>query len=99
MPKRLVGWHREDIKAAVRKRGVSLEELSLSNGLEKRACASSLCRPHFAAELVIAEFLGVSPRQIWPQRFLPDGTYRHLKSLNHHTRHGGARECQNGAAA
>lgn len=85
MTKGAAGWHREDIKAAVRKRGVCLEGLSKSAGLELRACSSALLRPHFAAELVIAEFLGVSPRQLWPHRYDADGTYRHPKSRAHHT--------------
>ena len=85
MAKSAAGWHREDIKAAIRKRGVCLEGLSKSAGLELRACSSALLRPHFAAELVIADFLGVSPRQLWPHRYDADGTYRHPKSRAHHT--------------
>lgn len=99
MPKRGGGWHREEIKAAIRMRGISLEALSETNGLDKRSCSLALLRPHFAAELVIAEFLGVSPRQIWPQRYDGDGTYRHSKSRKYHTRKGRVRECQNGEAA
>lgn len=91
------GWHREDVKAAIRKRGISLEQLSEAHGLDKRSCSLALLRPHFAAELVIAEFLGVSPRQIWPHRYDDDGNYRHQKSRKYHTRHGRGRERQNGA--
>lgn len=97
MPKR--GWHREDIKAAIRKQGVSLEQLSEANGLDRRSCSLALLRPHFAAELVIAEFLGLSPRQLWPHRYDADGTYRHPKSRDHHSRRQMAAERQNGAAA
>lgn len=78
------GWHSEDIKAAIRKCGVSLEGLSEANGLDKRACSLALIRPHFAAELVIAEFLGRSPRELWPQRYDADGTYRHPRSRSYH---------------
>lgn len=93
------GWHREDIKAAIRKRGTSLEKLSEANGLDRRACSLALLRPHFAAEMVIAEFLGVSPRQIWPQRYDGDGTYRHPKSRTYHTRRWRGGERLNGDAA
>ncbi len=90
------GWHREDVKAAIRKRGTDLEELSVSNGLGPADCSTALRRPHFAAEMVIAEFLGVSPRQIWPHRYGADGAYRHPKSRTYHTRRGRIRERQNG---
>lgn len=92
------GWHKEDIKAAIRKRGISLEQLSEANGLDKRMCSLALIRPHFVAELVIAEFLGVSPRQLWPQRYDSDGTYKHPKSRTYHTRKGRVRQRQNGEA-
>lgn len=75
--KRYKGWHPEDIKAAVRKQGVTLTRLARDNGLPEHACRAALYRPHFRAELVIAEFLGLSPRQIWPGRFLPDGARAH----------------------
>lgn len=99
MSKSPKGWHREDIKAAIRKRGTTLEALSEANGLDKRACSLALLRPYFSAEWVIAEFLGLSPRQIWPHRYDADGTYRHPKSATHHIRHGRTPQCRNGAAA
>jgi Ner family transcriptional regulator len=70
------GWHKEDIKAAIRKTGTTLEGLSIANGLQPKACAQALHRPAIVAELVIADYLGFSPRQIWPQRFEPDGRRR-----------------------
>jgi len=99
MPKGLKGWHREEIKAAIRMRGKTLEQLSEDNGLDKRSCSVALIRPYWAAEMVIAEFLGVSPRQLWPQRYDPDLTYRHPKSKNHHTRRAGLRNVEEGVAA
>ncbi len=72
-----MSWHPEDIKAAIRKKGVSLSELSLLNGLPDHACRTALYRPYFEAELAIAEFLSLSPRQIWPSRFDAEGTRRH----------------------
>jgi len=55
------GWHKEDIKAAIRKRGVTMEALSLANGLHVNARTMALIRPSIHAERVIAEYLGVSP--------------------------------------
>ena len=99
MPPKPKGWHREEIKAAIRMRGTDLEELSTSNGLGPADCSTALRRPHFMAELVIAEFLGLSPRQLWPQRYDSAGTYRHPKSRTYHTRKGRVRERQKEEAA
>ena len=99
MPSKRKGWHREEIKAAIRMRGTDLEELSVSNGLGPADCSSALRRPHFAAEMVIAEFLGRSPRELWPQRYDEDGTYKHPHSRTYHTRRGRVRQRQNGEAA
>lgn len=66
-------WHPEEIKAAVRMRGSTLYDLSRDAGLPEHACRNALARPHFDGEMTIAEFLGVSPRQIWPSRYRPDG--------------------------
>jgi Ner family transcriptional regulator len=96
MPK---AWHKEDIKAAVRKRGKTLIELSKASGHPAGTCSIALFRPHFAGELVIAEFLGVSPREIWPQRYDADGSYLHPKSEAHHTRRLPPEECQKGEQA
>jgi len=93
------GWHREDIKAAIRKRGITLERLSQDNGLHKSMCSLALIRPDFAAEQVIARFLGVTPQDLWPHRYNADGTYRHPRSRNYHIRKGLVCECQNGGAA
>jgi Ner family transcriptional regulator len=86
MPRKIGDWHPEDVKAMVRKRGITLRQLSTDNNLRPRACSAALHRPHFAAELVIAEFLGLSPRQIWPSRFDAAGAYRHPRSRKHCTR-------------
>lgn len=42
---RFRGWHPEDIKAAIRKRGVSLTALAVSHGLRPSACRESLIYP------------------------------------------------------
>lgn len=72
-------WHPEQIKAELRMRtGKSLSQLSLENGLPEHAIRTALYRTcHVEAELVIAEILGLSPRQIWPSRFRPDGSRLH----------------------
>lgn len=69
--------HPEDIKAAVRKTGTTLTALALQAGLPEHACRRALRQPYFMAERAIAEHLGLSPRQIWPQRYRADGTTKH----------------------
>jgi len=71
------GWHREDIKAAIRKRGITVTELSELNGLEAAACRAALIRGHIRGEQVIASFLGVAARELWPDRYHEDGTPKH----------------------
>ncbi|ABS69751.1 putative transcriptional regulator, Nlp [Xanthobacter versatilis] len=66
-------WHPEEIKSAVRKRGSTLYDLSRDAGLPEHACRSALRGPNFEGEFAIAEFLSLSPREIWPSRFRSDG--------------------------
>lgn len=66
-------WHPEEIKAAIRIRGRSLEQLSRDNNLAEGACRVAARRPHFKGEAAIAAFLQVPPRQIWPSRYTEDG--------------------------
>jgi Ner family transcriptional regulator len=67
------GWHREDVKAAVRKRGCTLADLSRRHGFAPEAASIALRRPWGAIERIIAKFLGVEPRDIWPERYTEDG--------------------------
>lgn len=69
-------WHAEDIKAAIRKRGVSLKELSLRSGFSETAVRKALYHPIVGAEGVIAKFLGVQPKDIWPSRYDANGARR-----------------------
>jgi Ner family transcriptional regulator len=93
------GWHAEDIKAAVRKKGCSLKSLALDNKLSESACRASLCRPQPAADRVISEFLGVALHKLWPARYDPDGRRiraRHVRDENKPER--AATHRQNGVA-
>ena len=62
-------WHPEQIKAAVRMRGPSLDALSRNHGYERSACRYALRRPWPAVEKIIADALGLSPQAIWPSRY------------------------------
>jgi Ner family transcriptional regulator len=61
--------HREDIKAAVRKRGTTLKALSLDGGLSESACRKALDVPSPRAEALIAACLKKPLHQIWPDRY------------------------------
>ena len=67
------GWHREDIKAAIRKRGTTMNELARERGLPTSTVRNALSRPVFSGELAIAEFLGVAAHELWPDRWTADG--------------------------
>jgi Ner family transcriptional regulator len=63
-------WHKEDIKAAVRKQGTTLKGLALANGYRSAdACAQALQHPYPKMERLIANFIGVPPETIWPSRY------------------------------
>lgn len=63
MPQR---YHKEDIKAAVRKKGSTLQALSIQHGLQEKTVAGSLRVPMPRANRAIADFLGISLHQLWP---------------------------------
>jgi Ner family transcriptional regulator len=69
MPSPAKGMHREDIKAAIRKRGKTLEALSEEAGYSKSAVGMTLRKPWPAVEKIIADFIGKKPLEIWPDRY------------------------------
>lgn len=74
------GWHPEDIKASVRKRGMTLTKLATDNGLSESACRASLIRPQPEADRVISKFLGVALHCLWPDRYDEEGgQIRHVR--------------------
>ena len=65
--------HPEDIKAMIRKRGLTLEALSDRLGYSRAAVGIALYRPWPAVEAGIASFLGLSAVDLWPSRYEADG--------------------------
>ncbi len=65
----LSGWHPEDVKAAIRKRGETLSSLSLRNGRCESYLRNALYRPLYDGEQIIARFLKVAAKDIWPDRY------------------------------
>ncbi|ELE3234374.1 helix-turn-helix domain-containing protein [Salmonella enterica subsp. enterica serovar Pomona] len=61
--------HAEDIKAAVRKRGKTISQLSRDNGLAE-STLRNVFRCHWPkGEQIIAKALGLAPQTIWPTRY------------------------------
>lgn len=66
-------WHPEDIKAAVRKKGVTLAGVARAAGLPGSALRLALALPRAEAERAIARCLDVHPMKIWPSRYHSNG--------------------------
>lgn len=67
------GWHPADITAAVRKKGMTLTALALTNGLSESACRKALLTKYAKAEIVISHFINVPLHELWPDRWTADG--------------------------
>ncbi|WP_437612010.1 helix-turn-helix domain-containing protein [Erwinia sp. V71] len=62
-------WHRADVIAALKKKGVSLAALSRGVGLNSRTLNNALERRYPKGERIIAAAIGVEPSEIWPSRY------------------------------
>jgi len=69
----LKGMHKEDIKAAIRKKGVTLQELALMNGLGSSSITASLYVPSPTANKIISDFIGKPMHKIWPEWYDKNG--------------------------
>lgn len=68
--------HPEDVKARVRKTGVSLAELARRASVTPGTVNQSLYRPIPAGNRVIADHLGVPVQRIWPEWYDEEGNRR-----------------------
>lgn len=62
-------WHRADIVAELKKRKLSLAELGRRNGKSASTAKNALDKPYPKAEAWIADALGLTPQDIWPERY------------------------------
>ena len=69
--------HPEDIKCAIYKRGQTLEGLARLTGVNSVNIRKALRAPLFIGEQVIAQFLNVHPKELWPNRYDKDGNPLH----------------------
>lgn len=72
-------WHPADVVAALRKVGWTLRKLSKAHGYAPAVLSGALRRPYLAAEVIIAQAVGVSPAEIWPSRYPRCGHRRSFK--------------------
>lgn len=66
------GWHRQEIIAAVRMKGSSIAAIGRGIGLKRPTMSWALISPRIRANRAIADFLGVSMHELWPQWFDAD---------------------------
>ncbi|MCU7999803.1 helix-turn-helix domain-containing protein [Shewanella oncorhynchi] len=62
-------WHRADIIAALKKRGLSVRQLSRDAGLSENTLANALRSPWPKGEEIIATAIGMTPEHVWPSRY------------------------------
>jgi Ner family transcriptional regulator len=69
-------WHWSDLKAALEKRGWSLQQIALEEGYSHGSVLGEAARrPYPAVERVLASYAGIDhPMEIWPSRYNADGT-------------------------
>lgn len=67
------GMHREDVKAALAKRGFSLAGIARDHGYAARSASNVWSKPWSQMQAIIAEPLDIHPMEIWPDRYDEDG--------------------------
>lgn len=81
------GWHPEDIKAEVRKKGTTLSKLATDHGGAESLCRAALRRPSPQGEKIIAAFLNIPLQVLWPERYAPNGDrVRHVRDETNQNR-------------
>ena len=59
----------KNIIAAIREKGSTLAQLSIDAGLHPRTLGNALERKYPKGEKIIADFIGIPPQEIWPERY------------------------------
>lgn len=62
-------WHQADIIAELKKAGTNMSALSRANGFARDTLRNALYRSYPTAEKIIADAIGVEPKEIWPSRY------------------------------
>jgi len=92
-------WHKADIIGGLWKRGTSVQKLSRENGYSGNGLELAIRKPWPRAQRIIAEALGVAAHEIWPSRYLPDGSPKGMgERVIQHTRYAALGNRPNGLA-
>ncbi|WP_233117307.1 helix-turn-helix domain-containing protein [Aggregatibacter actinomycetemcomitans] len=67
--KRVTDMNNHEIRGELMKKGKSLSQLGIENGLAKTTVRNALDKPYPKGEQIIADALGLSPAEIWPSRY------------------------------
>ena len=67
-------------------RGKTLTLLAVENGLCSSLCRVALRKPSYPGEQVIARFLDVPAKELWPERYDETGAPRHPRLRRRHLR-------------
>lgn len=70
-------WHPADIHALIRKKGGTFTSIAKEYNLQRSTPRHALYRPCYAGEQAVAAFLGMKPRELWPDRYDDDGLPLH----------------------
>lgn len=70
------------IVAEVHRQGMTLTELAIRNGMHKAVCRQVKSRPNYKAQKLIADFLGMKPETLWPERY-PKGKHKTLDTVKY----------------
>lgn len=62
-------WHQAEISAELKKIGTSVAALSKKNGLSRHTLRNVFYRHYPKSEQIIAQAIGVEPKDIWPSRY------------------------------
>lgn len=65
-------WHPEEIKAQLRMRGITLSDVARDLDLPPSMVSAAIrhrARRHRGVEARVARLLGVTPRDLWPDRY------------------------------
>lgn len=66
-------WDEFAIKAEIRRRGMTLTTLANTAGLPPSSIRAAFLKPSIGANRAIAQFLGLSVQELWPDWFGANG--------------------------
>jgi lambda repressor-like predicted transcriptional regulator len=82
MPRRKTNIHPEDLKALVRKTGLSVSDVARGAGLHPSTALHALRRPQPTGNQALANHLGMRLSDLWPEWFKEDGS--RIKARSNH---------------